>query len=192
VGEYLSRDRFATETVDLQHHKDRRGSGEVRFVHAGTYDHAGRTCSVFNHGDDIHFVVDVEATSPSPEMIFSVGIRTAFGVPVLDLQNKDDPSWEPLSVFPRAKVRCVLRDCPLYPGTYLVTLWMSPTHYHETDWVFDVLQFRVEQGPLLARGFDMTWQHGMVHLPSYWKATKPDDTNPPDGVTVPSISRHRH
>ena len=172
VQGYLSPERFATAGVDLRNHKDRRGSGDVRFVHAGTCDAAGQPCSVFNHGDDIYFEMEVEAPRPSHEMIFSVGIRTIFGVPVLDLQNKDDPTWVPLRVFERVKLQCLLKNCPLYPGTYLVTLWMSPTHYNETDWVVDVLQFRVEPGPLIARGFDMTWQHGLVHLASSWRASQ--------------------
>jgi lipopolysaccharide transport system ATP-binding protein len=171
VRDYLTSPPSATGKVDLRHCENRQGSGEVRFVCAGIYNEGGRPCSVFNNGDNIHFEVVVEAARPSPEMIFSLGIGTILGVPVLNLLSKDDPTWVPVRILRRAKLHCVLKACPLYPGVYVVRLWMSPNHYERTDSVRDVLQFRVEQGPLLARGFEMTWQHGLVHVSSSWRAT---------------------
>lgn len=172
LQEYLSPDRFAAAEIDLREHKSRTGSGEARFIHLAVKDADGEPSSVFNHGDDVHFEVTVEPSKPMPAMIVSIGIRTLFGVPVLDLVNKDDPEWSPCGLVRRTKLSCVLKACPLYPGTYLVTLWLSTNHYQPTDYVVDVLCFRVEQGPLLARGFEMTWQHGLVHLVGSWTAVE--------------------
>jgi hypothetical protein len=101
-------------------------------------------------------------------MICVVWIKTATGVPVLHLASHDDPSGAPVVVDGKKEVRCVLKDCKLYPGTYLVSFWTGPTHRHDTDLVLDALQFRVEQGPLLVRGFDMSWSNAIFHSESYW------------------------
>jgi lipopolysaccharide transport system ATP-binding protein len=167
ISGYLT-SRTNVERVDLSV-ADRRGSGEVRIVEAHTRNAAGQLCSSFMHGEDITFEFTLEPTiAAKPVMICVVWIKTATGVPVLHLASHDDPSAAPVVVDGRKEARCVLKDCKLYPGTYLVSFWVGPTHRHDTDLVMDVLQLRIEQGPLLVRGFDMSWSNAIFHSPSSW------------------------
>jgi hypothetical protein len=49
-------------------------------------------------------------------------------------------------------------------------LWIGPSPYRTTDAVDDALTFTMEQGPLLRRGFEMSWQKGIYHTDSRWRA----------------------
>lgn len=148
--------------------RDRRGSGEVRIVDAAVLDGSGQPGSSFKHGDDIQFEFTLERQSPSPDLICVVWIKTGTGIPVLHLASRDDPTCNPLRFDNKVTVRCLLRDCRLYPGQYSVSLWTGPSHSQDTDFIVDALRFRMEQGELLSRSFDMTWRLGIFHSETTW------------------------
>jgi lipopolysaccharide transport system ATP-binding protein len=168
VEQYLSTLTSRPSVIDLRNFIDRRGTGEVRIVNAAVLDQHGHPCTRFNYGDDICFEYHLEPVEPSPKLITVVWIRTASGIPVLHLANHDDPSSAPFKVGSEMVIRCWLKDCKLLPGNYLVSLWIAPDHYHDTDFVGDALQFRMEQGKLNERGFDMSWKHGIFHSETSW------------------------
>lgn len=168
IESYLSSFAAASERMSFEISASRRGTGEVKIVEAAVLDVAGQPCSRFKYGDDICFELTLEPLRASPELICVVWIRTVTGIPVLHLASHDDPRWKPIRIDGKTTVRCVLKDCRLYPGTYLASLWIGPGHNHDTDFVTDALQFRMEQGELLQRGFDMNWQIGIFHSESRW------------------------
>jgi lipopolysaccharide transport system ATP-binding protein len=168
IAEYLSSQARSSATVDLRKFRDRRGTGEVRIVNAAVLDKEGRPCTSFNYGNDICFEYQLEPMEPSQELVTVVWIRTATGIPVLHLANHDDPSSKPFKANSKMRIRCLLRNCQLLPGNYLVSLWIAPDHHHDTDFVNDALQFRMEQGTLMERGFDMSWKHGIYHSDTTW------------------------
>jgi lipopolysaccharide transport system ATP-binding protein len=168
IDHYLYRPGDSPENVDVTNHKQRGGTGEVRFLEACLRDSTGNPSRRFEFGDDLCFEMVLAPRSPSPPLHCNVAIYTALGVPVLHLSSQDDLTCPPLVVKTRTRVRCVLRGCDLYPGTYSVNLWIGPSDTHGTDWVPDVLQFHMGQGQLRRRGYDITWAHGLVHRDSSW------------------------
>jgi lipopolysaccharide transport system ATP-binding protein len=171
VGQYLSTGAAAAATVHLSAWEHREGSGEVRISAISLRDHTGSPRDHFEYGDDLSFELTLEARRASPPLHCTVEIRTLLGVPVLHLYSVDDPTWSPLDVRSKAKVRCVLNGCDLYPGKYLVSAWLGSSPFTTIDIVRDVLQFEVSQGVLRRRGFDMNWSQGLVHRNSLWLAT---------------------
>jgi hypothetical protein len=65
-------------------------------------------------------------------------------------------------------VRCRIPDCRLYPGTYVVSLWLGRNAHLEVDSATDVLTFTIEPGALVRYGFDMSWRHGLYFCDSDW------------------------
>ena len=169
VEEYLSRMRAASSVVELRNYPHRIGSGEARITKAAVLDTQGNPASSFKYGDDIIFEYEVEAVRACPKLITVVWIKTATGIPVLHLANHDDPDSKPFKVDGGTRIRCRLNNCLLIPGNYQVSFWIAPDHHSNVDFVKDALQFRMEQGELLSRGFDMSWKNGIFHSATEWK-----------------------
>jgi lipopolysaccharide transport system ATP-binding protein len=190
IDRYLTSAGDSPETVDLSSHKQRDGTGEVRFSQIGLRDGTGNPSRDFEYHDDLTFEITLDARRPSPPLHCVVEIHTAHGVPVLHLFSQDDPSCAPLVVKSRTRVRCVLARCDLYPGTYSVDLWLGPSPFHTTDWLHDVLRFHMGQGQLRRRGFDMNWTHGLVHRESSWALV--EDAEPAGSTSLqPSANIHQ-
>jgi lipopolysaccharide transport system ATP-binding protein len=178
IDEYLSSLKTLTASADLNSYQRRRGTGEARITGVSISDNHGKPCTSFKYGDDICFRYMIEAKKSCPKLITVVWIKTATGIPVLHLANHDDSDCGPFQVDSVTQVQCKLNSCMLLPGSYLVSLWVAPDHYSEVDFVQDVIQFRMEQGELMKRGFDMSWKIGIYHSPSEWNVKTVTDKMP--------------
>jgi lipopolysaccharide transport system ATP-binding protein len=172
IEHYLSSYEKKSLKSNLKEVRNRRGTGEVRIVEAAILDVNMKPCNSFRYGDDICFEFKLEPHKSSPNLLSVVWIRTASGIPVLHLANHDDPNCKSFKVESTVIVRCLLKNCQLLPGNYFVSLWIAPDHYRDTDFVIDALKFRMNQGELLNRAFDMSWKHGIFHSKSSWSITK--------------------
>jgi lipopolysaccharide transport system ATP-binding protein len=153
----------------------RRGNGEARLLQAAVLNSAGRPASTFDHAERIDIEFALESHNNAQPMMAAILIRTATGIPVLHLMATEAGSLRPMQVRGSVTLRCTIPNCPLYPGTYFVSLWLGPSAYHESDFVADVLKFRVEPGPLRQAGFDLGWQHGLVHCETAWECLPATD-----------------
>lgn len=191
MSHYLCIADSTADIVNLMRNVHHEGSGEVRVSEISLKDHVGRPRRRFEYGDDLHFDLTLERHRPSASLHCVIEIRTLLGVPVLHLYSIDDPTWSPVIVEKRTTVRCVLASCDLYPGTYLVSVWLGSSPNSQTELVRDVLQFQMDQGVLRRRGFDMTWRHGLVHRDSSWAVMGSTESGTgatlhPKGETQPS------
>jgi lipopolysaccharide transport system ATP-binding protein len=168
VGKYLSTLHSNSTSLELRRYQNRKGTGEAKIVKAALLDAEKRLCNRFSYGDDILFEYDIEAVRKCPKLITVVWIKTATGIPVLHLANQDDPRSSPFSVSSRKRIRCCMKNCLLIPGTYFVSFWIAPNHYSDVDIVYDALQFKMEPGNLMSRGFDMSWKNAIFHQSTYW------------------------
>jgi hypothetical protein len=171
INEYIGSVTTTMVVRDLRGNIKRRGSGEVRIIEAAVKDKNGSPCSIFNYGDDICFEYILKPIKDSPKLVTVVWIKTVTGINVLHLANHDDTNSKAFKVDSNVKVSCTLRNCSLIPGNYIVSLWIAPDHYQDTDFVSDALQFRIEQGKKLKRDFEMSWRHGIYHTASSWEIT---------------------
>lgn len=180
IRQYLSKAAALPEITDLATSEPRPGTGEVRVSEIRLRNREGELCRHFEYGEDLWFDVTLAGRSPSQPLNCVIEIRTLLGVPVFHLYSVDDPCWSPLDVRSRTQIRCVLPDCDLYPGTYLISVWLGPSAFRTTELVRDVLQFEMGQGVLRRRGFDMNWSHGLVHRDTSWRVIDGDGTPVPD------------
>ncbi len=175
IEEYLSKLRSTSSTVELKNYKNRRGTGEARIIRASIFNGTGQPCNSIKYGEDIYFEYDVEAVASCPKLITVVWIKTATGIPVLHLANHDDSAAKPFKVISKKRIRCRLKNCILIPGNYLVSLWIAPDHYSNVDFVQDCIQFRMEQGELMKKGFDISWKNAIFHRDSFWTVKNIDE-----------------
>lgn len=173
IDEYLTSYVNLSATIDLNDFPDRKGSGEAQISSASILSNEGTPCNIFNHGDDICFQYTLTASRPM-NLVTVVMIKTSTGIPVLHLANHDDPKCKTIRVISELTVKCTLKNCQLLPGNYFISIWAAPDHHHTSDSVNDILQFRIEQGKLMERGFDMSWKHGIYHTRSYWTVEPAD------------------
>jgi hypothetical protein len=163
VGDHLRASR------DLRDWRNRTGSGMARIVwsRVSWESSAGRPDFV-TMGDTlvIEFQVQRESAIPPSGLRFSIIISTITGTRILHISNEDDrfsfPDRE------EGRISVVLPHLPLFPGAYLVSLWVGSRHYDDYDFVKDCLRFDVVQGETPLRGYKMSWQNGLVYHPSIW------------------------
>ena len=97
-----------------------------------------------------------------------VKVRTTTGITVLHIPTPPALYWPSLNASEIAIIRCTIPECRLYPGTYIISIWIGRNAHQGVDWAPDVLTFSVDQGELASYGFDMSWKHGLYFCDSEW------------------------
>jgi lipopolysaccharide transport system ATP-binding protein len=175
---------IAPNVVDFRSSMPTVRSGATHIVEASVLSATGTHRSQFAYGDDVVVEFALEALRECEEQLCAVIIRTSTGTPVLHLTSTDSTS-RPFRVPGDAIVRCTIPRCPLYPGSYTVSIWIGTTAYSETDCRNDALTFEMTPGELLSLGFDLNWRHGLIQLDNRWEVSSRQDNAP---VRVASFS----
>jgi hypothetical protein len=157
------------QKVKLSAGSNGRPKDRAAIVEVAILDRMGNPRSTFNCGEDVVIEFEVEGPRGAADVMAVILIRTLTGLPVLHITAHEEGTHQPLRVRGPAKVRCVLLNCPLFPGSYSVSVWLGVNAHNEVDLKTDVLTFHVEQGELLELGFDLTWRHGLVHVDNRWQ-----------------------
>jgi hypothetical protein len=85
---------------------------------------------------------------------------------------------QPVFSGENAMVQCTLKDCPLYPGQYSVSIWAGASPDQTLDVVSQVLTFSVRAAILPGCDVNLTWRHGLVHCDTSWSFTGTDEGIP--------------
>jgi lipopolysaccharide transport system ATP-binding protein len=172
IDQYLAAINQSKGQTSLRDDKEcRRGSGEVRIVAARLVDSYGVPSDRFECQGELILEMEMESVAQIPSFLSTIAIRTSTGITVLHIPSPADFSWSLLNTAGSATVRCRIPQCGLYPGSYVVSLWIGKNEHQELDWVPDALTFTMEQGDLSSYGFDMSWRHGLYLCDSTWSAS---------------------
>lgn len=143
------------------------GGDIVQVESVSLRDDADQNRNRFITGEDID--VRVTCSLPHelpPNLMCAVIVRTITDVPVFHmLHSFDTASWKDSR---QVSFSCKIVDCKLYPGKYSISVWLGRNPFYELDFVKDVVTIDMEQGTVEGVGFDLNWQHGLVHCPSSW------------------------
>jgi lipopolysaccharide transport system ATP-binding protein len=170
VGDHLRASR------DLRDWRNRTGSGQARIPWGRvSWESAGGLADFVTMGDTlvIEFQIQRDSTIPYAGLRFAIIISTITGTRILHISNEDDRFNFPDRAEGRISV--VLPHLPLFPGAYLVSLWVGSRHYDDYDFVKDCLRFDVVQGETPLRGYKMSWHNGLVYHPSIWSLDNQTD-----------------
>jgi lipopolysaccharide transport system ATP-binding protein len=147
-----------------------KGSGEARFIDARLLDANGDPRAAFGMGERIVVEFDMELARTFPALHMSVDIKRAeTALPVLHLLNHDSGAiFENLAVG-KHKLCVEIPDCMLYPGNYVVSLFVAVPG-NLLDHVENVLTFSmVHSGGASKRTSPFHAHLGVVHVPSIWR-----------------------
>lgn len=179
IERYLTDFRPSRSTVDLsERRQNRSGSGEVRAIAARLLDAGGCELKRMNCGDDLTIDLTLEG-SKFDGLCCYVVVKTTTGIRVLHVPGVLGAADTPADC--RLRVSCTIPACRLYPGRYVVSIWIGHGPHSEVDWVEDILTFDVEQGALAEYGFDMSWYHGLYFCDSVWSVNArvpPEEMSP--------------
>jgi hypothetical protein len=113
-------------------------------------------------GEPFAIEVDFEASSPIHRPYLGLIISSAGGTPVLNANNRYQPSGQYAVGVRKGTIRCSLGLIPLMPDRYSVSLWLGSgaLDSHSVDEVlrFDVVEKDVwGEGRLPPKGSSMWW-----------------------------------
>jgi hypothetical protein len=169
IDRYISGFNKKSTVLDLSSSKVvRRGSGEARVISCQLLDADQEPCADFTPGSDLTVRFVLEGQRFCSQFLAVVIVKTASGINVLHVPNPPDIGWTGLSAGETITVDCTVPDCGLYPGKYLVSIWLGKNPSLEMDWVPDVCSFEMGQGELSRYGFDMSWAHGIYFCQNKW------------------------
>jgi lipopolysaccharide transport system ATP-binding protein len=173
IDQYLAGINESKGQTDLREGKEcRRGSGDARIVAARLTDTYGVPSDRFECQGELVIEMEIEGVAQIPSFLSTIAIRTRTGITVLHLPSPPDLSWSSINTSGAATVRCRIPQCGLYPGSYVVSLWIGKNAHQELDWVPDALTFSMEQGALTSYGFDMSWRHGLYLCENSWSSAR--------------------
>jgi lipopolysaccharide transport system ATP-binding protein len=145
------------------------GTGDARVTDARMLDATGEPRTTFGMGQALVVEFDTEFFHSFPSVLMSVYIRRAdTGLPVLDLLSTDSGhGFEGLEVG-KHRFAVELPACPLYPGSYIVSLFVVVAG-KIVDHVEDVLTFSMVNSGCSRRTTPFYPQNGVFHLPTVWR-----------------------
>ncbi len=152
ITRYLSAGLAASSQVDLKGMTERGGNGLVRFVAASILDAGGEPCQVFHIGDTIRVRLELERNGTAPSARFTVSAVDDRGMPIFHVANID-VGCQLDALRTEETIELAFEDCRLYPGEYLLSLWVGAASVDETyDQVDNCIRFEVAQGgPMVYR-----------------------------------------
>jgi lipopolysaccharide transport system ATP-binding protein len=173
INRYLATATGQSNQADLAPGSDGRGgTGELRFLSARVLNDSLQPSSQFLHGQDLFIEFQLRGRTNYTKYLGVVLIRTLTGVPALHIPTPPEFRWPSIEESNTLTVRCRIPDCRLYPGTYVVSLWLGRNAHLEVDYAADALTFTIEQGSLVRYGFDMSWRQGLYFCDSDWMSVE--------------------
>jgi lipopolysaccharide transport system ATP-binding protein len=148
-----------------------KGSGEARFIDARVVDASGDPRAAFGMGETVVVELDLEFSRTFPALHMSVDVKRAeTGLPVLHLLNHDSGAvFEGLPAG-KHRVSVEIPNCMLYPGSYIVSLFVSVPG-KLLDHVENVLTFSMVHSGASRRTSPFHAHLGVFHSPSVWRET---------------------
>jgi lipopolysaccharide transport system ATP-binding protein len=150
--------------ADLTARRDRTGNGRAQF-HSIKLLQGSQPTAILAFGVPLTINIAIDVLEPIDSGSIVVGIATSEGSPVHELWN-DGVSW---SATPgRHEVTVTIPDTRIYPGSYMVNLYLGDYCSDRVDYIkgaitFDVLQ-TAESGLLRA----LRQSNGLVYQESRW------------------------
>jgi lipopolysaccharide transport system ATP-binding protein len=155
--------------ADLSKRGDRTGTGDAQFRSIELLRDSERT-GVFEFGFDFSVRLEVSVRHDIGSALIAVTIFTASGVAVHEMHNADARyMWRASPGFHTLTV--TVPQLRLYPGDYVVDLWMGDSRSSRVDYLRDCARFQVVQ--TTASGLDRTLDStgGVMYQPSEWSQT---------------------
>ena len=171
VKSYLSELSHAHEggSVSVRDWPDRMTNGQARIVHFEIADSSGEVCSSVPVGGTVQFKIVAEFNDPVTNPCFGVIVNDQEGEPILDLRSVHDGLR--LGRSDTVVTACAsVASLGLYPGTYLLSPWITDGVETCLDWAKLCSKLHVYAAPGPHGDLKLDPQYGKYWIPSTWSA----------------------
>lgn len=167
VARYLTYEVSSDGEVSFENYRHRSGLGGAYFSRLTFRNQTGEICNRFSIGDDITFDISIRCTSINRAARMSVDISSSDGVPVYHIVDTDAGFLlEDLSE--QTRVAVTLKNQKLYPGDYVVSLWLGAIDTNPIDYLKDCAKFAVVEGGDVVKR-PLSRRLGLVYETAEWK-----------------------
>ncbi len=145
IGKYLSNDNNIIPS-DLTKIKNRKGNGEIKFVHANLRNDLSDYCNKFSIGDNLVMEFTIERFTDLESVKIGVEIITEDGIKICNMIN-DDSNFSINDLSRKENLILTLPDIRFYPGTYFISLWAGNQNSLDTyDRIENCISFQIIDG----------------------------------------------
>jgi lipopolysaccharide transport system ATP-binding protein len=143
IENYLTKDLQRAAAIDLTGRKDRTGTGEARFQSIALYS-GTQEARMFSVRTSFSQRLRIQVDSRIGPVSIITTIVTSDGIAVYQLMNTDDAQdWCPEAGS--YTVSITTDRLPLYPGTYMIDLWLGDRNHQRVDYIPQAISFNVVQ-----------------------------------------------
>jgi len=160
--------------ADLTQLSDRTGSADAQFLSVELMRGSVRE-SAFAFGSSMTVRTTIKVLKPLGNAHIAVAILSSDGIPVHSLENSNEGMIWSAEVGEYA-FEIVLSKVQLFPGEYIIDLWLGDAQRARVDYVRAALAFHVLQTSESGLSLSLHRRDGLVFAPSQWKWT-PNATN---------------
>jgi hypothetical protein len=146
----------------------RKGTGSSRFVGVSLEGSSDGGQSAFQVGEEFRVILNCRVNEPKLGQFYQIRIRTNAGVPVFHWVDFDD-GFNAVHSSCLDKVEVKLDALMVFPGRYLVSLWVGDRYGITYDYAEDCIAFDVVPGSIIPMRRQYYPQFGLIHLVPKWK-----------------------
>lgn len=158
-----------TDSVEIRHRKDRRGSGRARVVGLKVFNQHGVETTTIGMGEDFRVLLDIEGSLSN--VIIGVLIGNSFIRQICRGYTDESYSGE-INIHGRLNVECHFREVPLVHGSYNIHTWVG-IRGEVADEVDNAVEINIIEKDIFRTGKIMNPKHNMFFVRHDWSFCKP-------------------
>ena len=167
VGRYLSQSSGLQGEIDLGEFTNRNNPGPACIRWVAIKNSQGAVTGHLQMGDKVTIEFAIQSKEPLHRLALSVSLKTSTGIPVLHLVDRDF-GFTIDELYGTERIRVTIPQLALYPGSYLVSVWIGDSMGNDYDYVVDCLSIEVTEGTLIRRN-GLSWNQAVVACQSAWE-----------------------
>jgi lipopolysaccharide transport system ATP-binding protein len=188
ISAYLnSLEAVQQQSLDLAAIRERKGTGDVRFVKMEFINEYGSAQHVIQSGDPVHIKFQYECQRELRNLYFGLRIFSNLGTLISDVH-----SWatnQPVIVAPRGRgvIELKINTLNLTPGAYYAGLWAAtPGEWH--DVLDHIAKIDVQSSDYYGTGRAVDARYGLVVFSCQWKVPYNGRADSAETGTTPAIN----
>ena len=180
----------APTAEDLTTLTARDGQGRVRFSRVWLEDDEGRLIDSAGSGQTVILAVEYASQQREtlPNCRASIAVEDMLGQPMF-VCSTEMVCKEPVSLFPKGIIRCVIPCLPLSQGTYRLTLFLEANKITQ-DYLPSVASLTVVDADFFGSGrqYPEGWMGKCVLVPHSWSFSSNDQINRKSPEELPAAT----
>jgi lipopolysaccharide transport system ATP-binding protein len=180
------------QTFDLTAVRERKGTGQVRFLKMEFLDEDGDEARVIHSGDALRIRLHYECYRDIPNLHFGLRLYSSLGILMSEMHTYSTNQAIDLARKGKGSIDLEIDFLNVMPGTYYLGLFAATWNEYQ-DWLENVAKIEVEPSDYYGTGRGVEARFGLVFFPFRWKLRENARSGPaktaavsPASILVPS------